>query len=95
MSLPDSLQHKMDLFESRGHLVMYEPEAFEQESWVSMYMGFRHYAKRYDPRAEAIPLAQLEQQLAAMRQAIAQAVASAPGHQSFINQHCRSVYTAQ
>lgn len=91
MELPDSLQHKINLFESRGHVVMHEPEAFEKESWITMYMGFNRYAKRYDPRADVIPLDQLENQLAAMRKSIQQAVRQAPSHQQFINMHCASI----
>src|SRR5690606_22545863 len=90
MPVPDSLAHKMHIFSNRGHLVMYEPEAFEKESWVTMYAGFHKPAKRYDPRADMIPLAELKQQLAGMRQAITNAADNAISHGEFIERHCRA-----
>ncbi len=90
MTVPDSLAHKMAIYANRGHVVMYEPEAFEKESWITMYEGFNKLAQGYDIRADAMPLNELKQQLAAMRQAIAQAAASAVSHGEFIRRHCRA-----
>lgn len=88
MPVPDSLAHKMNVFESRGHVVMYEPEAFEKESWITMYMGFRRDARRYDERADHIELDELKSQLARMRQMIQVAADQAMTHGSFIARHC-------
>lgn len=88
MPIPDSLAHKMQVYESRGHVVMYEPEAFEKESWVTMYMGFHRYARRYDERADNISLADLKNQLARMRQMIQVAADQAMTHGHFIARHC-------
>ncbi|HTF84955.1 MAG TPA: tryptophan halogenase family protein [Cellvibrio sp.] len=88
MPIPDSLAHKMQVYESRGHVVMYEPEAFEKESWVTMYMGFHRYARRYDERADNISLADLKSQLARMRQMIQVAADQAMTHGHFIARHC-------
>src|SRR5690606_8524333 len=88
MPVPDSLAHKMNVFESRGHVVMYEPEAFEKESWVTMYMGFGRDARRYAERADLIELGELKSQLARMRQMIQVAADQAMAHGSFIARHC-------
>ena len=88
MPVPDSLAHKMQVYESRGHLVMYDPEAFEKESWVTMYMGFHRYAERYDERADNINLDELKNQLAKMRQMIQIAADQAMRHGDFIARHC-------
>ncbi|HEY7885793.1 MAG TPA: tryptophan 7-halogenase, partial [Cellvibrionaceae bacterium] len=88
MAIPDTLAHKMEIFASRGHLVMYEPEAFEKESWVTMYMGFDKAAMRYDPRADAMALEDLKKQLQAMQQAIQAAARGAISHDEFIARHC-------
>ncbi len=88
MPVPDSLAHKMHVFESRGHVVMYDPEAFEKESWVTMYWGFHRHSRRYDERADNIPLEELKNQLARIRKMIQVAADQAMSHGDFIARHC-------
>ncbi|WP_232301222.1 tryptophan halogenase family protein [Gilvimarinus agarilyticus] len=88
MAIPDTLQHKMALYQSRGHLVSHDPEAFEPDSWISMYMGFQVKAGDYDRRADAIELDALKQQLAQIRETIRQAASQPMSHADFIARHC-------
>ncbi|WP_339615978.1 tryptophan halogenase family protein [uncultured Gilvimarinus sp.] len=88
MAVPDTLQHKMALYKSRGVLVSHEPEAFEPDSWVTMYMGFHYHAGDYDRRADAIELGALKQQLAQIRDTIRNAASQPMSHAEFIARHC-------
>lgn len=88
MAVPDSLQHKMANYKRRGHLVDYPPEAFEPDSWVSLYMGLGYNAEVYDPRADSIELDSLKKQLATMRSTIRNAASQPVSHAEFIARHC-------
>jgi len=88
MSVPDTLQHKIDLFRSRGHVVAYAEESFEEASWVTMFLGFGMVPARHDPRVDDPGLDELRNQLRRLRQAIAAGVRAAPVHADYVAQHC-------
>ncbi|WP_416306951.1 tryptophan halogenase family protein [Neptunicella sp. SCSIO 80796] len=88
MTVPDSLQHKIELYQSRGHVVMYDHESFEQASWLTMYHGFGRKPVRFDPRAAVVDINLVRQKLQQMRDSINSAATQAMPHQAFIQQHC-------
>lgn len=90
MEVPASLAHKMGVYDSRGHIVLYDNESFQQASWLTMYQGFNRIAQRFDPRAESVELSVLEQKLSQIRQSIDAAVGQAMTHERFINAHCKA-----
>jgi len=88
MPIPETLEHKIAMYESRGHLLADYQESFEPSSWLTMYDQFGRKAKRYDPRADVIPEADLVKQLTAMRSSIKTAVDHAMTQGDFIRRHC-------
>ncbi len=88
MNIPDTLAHKMEVFNSRGKVVMLEPEAFERDSWVTMYLGFHKFPQDYDRRANTLTSSQLAEQLEKMRNAVHQAASQPLSHADFIQRHC-------
>jgi len=78
----------MDLFRSRGHVVAYAEESFEEASWVTMYAGFAILPEQYDSRVDKADFEMLARDLAKIRSAITAAAASAPRHAEFIARHC-------
>ena len=88
MKIPDSLAHKIALYQSRGHIAMYDNESFQPASWIAMYQGFALKAERYDPRADTVDSALLAQKLAQMRNNIASIASQSLTHQEFIRRHC-------
>lgn len=90
MEIPDSLAHKMKLFDSRGHIVMYDHESFKKESWLSMYNGFDRQPQRYDNRADLMGMDELKNHLEKMRAAIQVAAGQAMSHGDFIARHCQA-----
>jgi tryptophan halogenase len=91
MNIPDSLAHKIALYESRGHIVMHDNESFQEASWLSIYHGFNRKSRRYDPRADSVPLAVLEQKLAEMRNNLKAVAKQSMSHQQFIEMHCQAL----
>ena len=90
MSIPDTLQHKIDVFKSRGRVVLYADESFLEPSWVAIFIGQHVYPKTYDPIIDGIDLERLKKGLAQRRATIARAVQSMPTQADFIARHCRA-----
>jgi len=91
MPIPDTLERKMDLFRSRGHVVAFAEESFEEASWVTMYAGFGLLPSQHDARVDRMDIQVLARELASIRAAIRQAAETAPTHAEFIARHCAAV----
>jgi len=90
MNVPESLQHKIDLWRARGHFVRYRWEMFQPASWLAIYAGFGLLPEVWDPAVDAAEPNSLKARLADMRQTIARAVAAAPPHARFLQQTARA-----
>jgi len=88
MALPDTLQHKIDLFRARGKFVRYDWESFFDPSWLCMYEGFGVVPDAIDPTAATIPVADIADLAANIRRDIAAMVEAAPAHHRFLRDHC-------
>jgi tryptophan halogenase len=94
VTLPDTLQRKVDLWTRRGHFIRYRWEMFHPASWLAIYAGFELLPETIDPSLDGIDPQTLSAPLAEMRKAIAEVVASAPPHGVFLEQYCRPVAMA-
>ena len=83
-----SVNFKIDLFKSRGHIAMYDQESFEHASWLTFYDAYQIKPSRLDPRAAAAPEAMLLQKLQQIQNAISEATKPVMSHQAFITKHC-------
>lgn len=94
MPIPDTLQHKLDLFSASGHIVNYRWEIFHEPSWLALFAGFEHLPEHHDIRVDRFPTEQVRQSLEAMRASLRRAVDSAPHHSTFIHEHCATEINA-
>jgi tryptophan halogenase len=85
MTLPDSLQQKIDGWLHRGYIQRYEFGAFLPPSWVAVMVGQNLLPNHYDPRVDNSDFEQIKQQSQAMRADIAGAVSNAKSHADFLN----------
>lgn len=76
--LPDAVEAKRSLFAARGRLPMFDDEPFEEEDWVVMFDAMGLVPRRYDARADALPLASIEQHFANHRARIIAQVRTLP-----------------
>lgn len=88
MKIPDSLQHKIDLFKSCGYLLQHEPEAFEPSSWLSIYHGFDLIPARTDNRIDHFTIDEIKVQLEKIKGSLDQAGRQSISHGEFIRKHC-------
>jgi tryptophan halogenase len=85
MTLPNSLQQKMDGWLHRGYIQRYEFGAFLPPSWVAVMIGQNLIPDNYDPRVDNSDFEQVKQQSQAMRVDIAGSVSKAKTHADFLN----------
>jgi tryptophan halogenase len=88
MSVPDTLQHKIDVFRSRGRVVLYSEESFLEPSWIAIFIGQHVYPEAYDPIIDGIDVEKLKRGLLQRRTAIARGVEAMPTHAQFVAHHC-------
>ena len=88
MELPDSLQERLELFRGYGRLIRDPAEAFSEQSWFLMLTSQGVLPASYDPRAEDMPAADMQQVLQRITEVVARCAATMPPHQDFIAQHC-------
>ncbi|PSJ37144.1 tryptophan halogenase [Sphingomonas deserti] len=88
MAVPDALQEKIALFESRGRIFRMSDELFAESSWLAVLEGQGVRARSHDPLAEAMPEDVLRTKLARLRAVIARGADAMPMHSRFIADHC-------
>ncbi len=88
MDIPQTLAHKIALFEQTGLVLREGQELFTEPGWLQVMTGQHIAAKSYHPQADLVPPQQLDGVLADLRKLIGQTVQAMPTHQDFIRQHC-------
>ena len=87
MEIPDSLTHKMTLFQQGGRVFRDDHELFTRSSWVAVMVGQGIFPKTFDPILANIPVADIQRSLNSMKQAMEQSVARLPDHAMFIEKY--------
>lgn len=91
MTLPDSLQAQIELFEQTGTVRVRANDFFRASSWLAMFSGFGIVPAYYNPAADDIAVDALAGELAAMEAGINRAVAGASAHGDFLTKNCKSL----
>lgn len=90
MSIPDELQHRIELFRHRGHVAHKASELFNEPSWLAVLIGQGVIPETYDRRVDGLPDEQLRERLSRIREIIAQEAAAMPAHADTIARNCAS-----
>jgi tryptophan halogenase len=88
MVVPETLQHKIDLFTSAGRVFRELDELFAEPSWVQVMVGQGLVPRRYHPLVDAFSEADLTRYLDDVRAVIARCVERMPTHAQFVAEHC-------
>ena len=94
MSIPDSLQHKMELFRSNGRVFREHTEMFAEPSWVQVMHGQRVHPRGYHPLVVNLTDDKLREHCDTVRGVIANCVRAMPTHEEFIAKHCATALAA-
>jgi tryptophan halogenase len=88
MPVPDTLQHKMDLFRANGRFVRESDELFTDLSWFQVMIGQGLHPRGYDAIVEQSSDEEVMAFLTNVEQVIAKCVAVMPLHADFIAKQC-------
>lgn len=84
MSIPDTLQTKIEKFKKDGSILLYEQESFQEQSWIAMHNGFERIPDATSQDVANLDVQQLNKAFSKMKETIAEAVQYAPLHAQFI-----------
>lgn len=91
MSIPETLQDKLDLFKWNGQFFREEDELFTATSWVAVMMGQGIKPQTYNTTVDALDEVKVGKELNEVERSIQYLVANMPSHGEFINSYCPAV----
>jgi tryptophan halogenase len=91
MRVPDTLAHKLTLFQSGGKIFRDNNELFSEPSWTAVMVGQGIVPGTYHPFADNMSDGELRDLMARVRAGIAQLVARQPLHRDYLDRHCQGV----
>jgi len=90
MAIPDSLQHKIELFRSRARVARFDDQLFAEPSWLAVFLGQGIEPRTYDRLADAPALADVSARLSGIRSVIHNLASRLPSHEQFIAATCKA-----
>lgn len=90
MSIPDSLQARLDVFRGTSQTLAAEQDLFKEVSWVAVLTGQGLVPEDYHPAADTMDDDDLRLQLGRWRAAVLDRVKGLPAHEEHILRNCAS-----
>lgn len=94
MTIPNTLQAKLDLFRATGRIFREHEELFVEIGWFQVLTGQNVEPGSYHPLADAITADELKSFLADLMAIIGTAAAKLPSHEDFIAARCAAESTS-
>jgi tryptophan halogenase len=91
MKIPESLEHKINLFKAGGRVFRDDQELFSKPSWIAVMLGQNIEPKVFEPILSGIPISDIQRSLDSMNNAMMQAVSRLPSHSEFIHKYTAGV----
>lgn len=91
MPIPDTLEHKIDLFRAGGRVFRDDQELFSKPSWIAVMLGQNIEPQVCEPILSGIPISDIQRSLDSMSSAMTQAVSRLPSHAQFIQKYANGV----
>ncbi len=90
MPIPDSLAHKIEVWNACGRVALLTEESYQEPSWVAVFLGNGMIPRRYDPVVDRIDPARLAEGLRHRRDQLARLAEGMPLHQAYIDRHSKA-----
>lgn len=90
MSIPAELTQKIEQFKKNGRVARIDSEMFNDLSWFEVMLGQGLHPESYHALVDNFPEAELERRFESIRKVMENSVNYMPGHQEFIEQHCKA-----
>lgn len=89
MNIPDSLSHKIELFQRTGTVFREQDELFSEAAWQQVMVGQGLLPEQYHPLADSLTSDQLRELLSSLKKNVDDAVRHLPDHGDFIQKYCQ------
>lgn len=93
MTLPESLQHKIEIFKQTARVPMLGEESYMESSWVTIFTGQHIFPLHYATQAQFVEQQALAVGMQKRKESIQKLVSTMPTHEQFIARVC-AVHTA-
>jgi tryptophan halogenase len=90
MEVPDTLQHKIDLYRAHGRIVRNDNELFSETAWLQVMTGQNLSPLGHHPLVGLQTETDTFDYLESVRDVIAKCVEVMPGHAAYIAKNCAS-----
>jgi tryptophan halogenase len=90
MSVPASLQHRIDLFRETGRVFRGPNELFAENSWIQVMLGQGILPQQHHQVADLMGDAELSGFLGDIKANVDRTVAQLPTHQAYLEQYCKA-----
>lgn len=88
MAIPDSLQHRLDLYRESGILCQDGSDLFRTDSWIQVMHGQGLKSDAYHRFGHMMKTDNLASAMGEMRTTIERTVENMPGHSDYLNRFC-------
>jgi tryptophan halogenase len=90
MTVPPTLQHRLDLFRETGRVFRVPNELFAENSWIQVMLGQGITPRQHHPVADLMGDPELSGFLADIKANVDRTVAQLPPHQAYVEQYCKA-----
>lgn len=88
MTVPASLQHRIDLFRQTGRVFRVSNELFAENSWIQVMIGQGIMPLQHHQSADLMGDAELSHFLGSIKGAVDKTVSQLPSHQQYVQRYC-------
>ncbi|MBS7668954.1 tryptophan halogenase family protein [Croceicoccus gelatinilyticus] len=88
MEIPDTLDHKIELFRETGRVFRTNEELFAENSWIQVMMGQGIMPQSRHPIAGKLSDGELDHLLRGLRESVTKTVAGLPPHGEYVARYC-------
>ena len=88
MEIPESLEHRLDLFRNTNIVFEAERDIFRENSWIQVMLGQGIEPQSYHPIVDMMSEQELRQFMQIQRRKVDVLLQQLPTHQEFINRYC-------
>jgi tryptophan halogenase len=90
MDVPDGVREAIELFQSRGRMLISADHLFNAPSWLAVMLGQGIQPRGYDPLADMLSEPELEAHMASVQAYIDRITAAMPLHMDYVRGFCGS-----
>lgn len=91
MSIPDSLAHRIEMFQETARVFKIPNELFGENSWIQVMLGQGMMPDQYHPVVNVMGDEELTRFMQGIKSKVDRTVATLPQHQAYVEQYCKAM----